>query len=138
MGPKFWNLFKSIWYYSREILILVMVFELYLIAVKAVQKEALCQLAAVLSHSQCRRKPLVDLLQSHSPRHSPLFNETNRCVLEAIISNYICKLFQVYHWAFVALVVWWFDLQLPIQSVPITTDVVSVNRDQDKVYNIMC
>jgi hypothetical protein len=29
------------------------------------------------------------------------------------------------------------DLQLPTQSVPITTDVVSSNLHQDEVYNIM-
>jgi hypothetical protein len=29
------------------------------------------------------------------------------------------------------------DLQLPMQSVPITTDVVSSNPDQGEVYNIM-
>jgi hypothetical protein len=29
------------------------------------------------------------------------------------------------------------DLQLPIQSVPITTDVVSSNLDQGEVCNIM-
>ena len=29
------------------------------------------------------------------------------------------------------------DLQLPMQSVPITTDVVSSNLDQGEVYNIM-
>ena len=29
------------------------------------------------------------------------------------------------------------DLQLPMQSVPITTDVVSLNLDQGEVYNIM-
>jgi hypothetical protein len=29
------------------------------------------------------------------------------------------------------------DLQLSMQSVPITTDVASSNLDQDKVYNIM-
>jgi hypothetical protein len=29
------------------------------------------------------------------------------------------------------------DLQLPMQSVPITTDVVSSNLDQCEVYNIM-
>ena len=27
--------------------------------------------------------------------------------------------------------------QLPVQSVPITTDVVSSNLDQDEVYNII-
>ena len=29
------------------------------------------------------------------------------------------------------------DLQLPMQPVPITTDVVSLNNDQGEVYNIM-
>ena len=29
------------------------------------------------------------------------------------------------------------DLQLPMQSVPITTNVVSSNLDQDEVYSIM-
>jgi hypothetical protein len=29
------------------------------------------------------------------------------------------------------------DLQLPMQSVPITPDVVSSNLDQGEVYNIM-
>ena len=38
--------------------------------------------------------------------------------------------------AIVALIVWQLDLQLPMQSVPITTDVVSSNLDQGEVYNI--
>jgi hypothetical protein len=29
------------------------------------------------------------------------------------------------------------DLQLPVQSVPITTGVVSSNLDQSEMYNIM-
>ena len=29
------------------------------------------------------------------------------------------------------------DLQLPVESVPITTDAVSWNLDQGEVYNIM-
>jgi hypothetical protein len=33
-------------------------------------------------------------------------------------------------------IVWQLDL-LPIQSVPITTDVVSSNLDQGEAYNIM-
>ena len=36
-----------------------------------------------------------------------------------------------------AVIVWWLDLKLPMQSVPITTDVVSSNLDQGEVYNIM-
>jgi hypothetical protein len=36
-----------------------------------------------------------------------------------------------------AVIVWLLDLQLPMQPVSITTDVVSSNLDQGKVYNIM-
>jgi hypothetical protein len=36
----------------------------------------------------------------------------------------------------VAVIVWYLDLQLPMQSLPITTD-VSSNLDQGEVYNIM-
>jgi hypothetical protein len=37
----------------------------------------------------------------------------------------------------VAVIVWILDLQLPMQSVPITTDFVSSNLDQDKVFKII-
>ena len=40
-------------------------------------------------------------------------------------------------YSFVAVIVWSLDLQLSMQSVPITTDVVSSNLDQGEVYNIM-
>jgi hypothetical protein len=33
--------------------------------------------------------------------------------------------------------VWQMELQLPVQSVPIKTNVVSSNLDQGEVYNIM-
>jgi len=36
-----------------------------------------------------------------------------------------------------AMIIWLLDLQLPMQSLPITTDVVSSNLDQGEVYNIM-
>jgi len=36
-----------------------------------------------------------------------------------------------------AVIVCWLDLQLPMQSVHITTDVVSSNLDQGEVYYIM-
>ena len=39
--------------------------------------------------------------------------------------------------AVVIVIVWLLDLQLPMQSVPIITDVVSSNLDQGDVYNIM-
>jgi hypothetical protein len=34
-------------------------------------------------------------------------------------------------------IIWKLDLQLPMQSVPITTDVVSANLDQDELNNIL-
>ena len=34
-------------------------------------------------------------------------------------------------------IVWQLDLQLPMQSVPVTTDVVSSNLDEGEVYNII-
>jgi hypothetical protein len=37
----------------------------------------------------------------------------------------------------VAVIAWLLDLQLPVQSVHITTNVVSSNPDHDEVYNIM-
>ena len=39
--------------------------------------------------------------------------------------------------AVMAVIIWQLDLQLPMQSVPITTNVVSLNLDQDKMCNIM-
>ena len=39
--------------------------------------------------------------------------------------------------AIVVVMVWQLDLQLHMQSVPITTDIVSSNLDQGEVYNIM-
>jgi hypothetical protein len=36
-----------------------------------------------------------------------------------------------------AVIVWWLNLQIPMQLVLVTTDVVSSNLDQGEVYNIM-
>ena len=36
-----------------------------------------------------------------------------------------------------AVIIWWLDLQLPMQSVPITTDVMGSTPAQGEVYNIM-
>jgi hypothetical protein len=38
--------------------------------------------------------------------------------------------------AIVAVIVWYVDLQLPVQSVPITTKVVSSNPIHGEVYSI--
>ena len=37
----------------------------------------------------------------------------------------------------VTVIVWYLDLQLPMQSVPITTDVMSSNLDQGEMYKIV-
>jgi hypothetical protein len=42
-----------------------------------------------------------------------------------IIENH----FPIEKGAIVAVIVWWLDLQLPMQSVPVTTDVMSSNLD---------
>ena len=39
--------------------------------------------------------------------------------------------------ASIAVIVWQLNLHLPMQSVPITTEVVSSNLDQGEVYNIL-
>ena len=38
--------------------------------------------------------------------------------------------------AVVVVIVWWLDLQLPVQSVPITTKIVSLNPVHGEVYLI--
>ena len=38
--------------------------------------------------------------------------------------------------AVMVVIVWWFDLQLPVQSVPITTKVVSSNPVNGKVHSM--
>ena len=50
------------------------------------------------------------------------------CLLLAIVLSVLLLL---------AIVLYVLLLQLPMQSVPITTDVVSSNLDQGEVYNIM-
>jgi hypothetical protein len=37
----------------------------------------------------------------------------------------------------VVVILWWVDLKLLMQSIPITTDVVSSNPDQGEAYNRM-
>ena len=39
--------------------------------------------------------------------------------------------------AILVVIVWELGLQLPMQSMPITTDVASSNLDQSEVYSIM-
>jgi len=38
--------------------------------------------------------------------------------------------------AIMVVIIWWLDLQLPVQSVPITTKVVSSNPVYGEVYSI--
>jgi hypothetical protein len=39
-------------------------------------------------------------------------------------------------WYSMAVIVWWLDLQLPMQKVPITTEVVSLNHARGEVYSL--
>jgi len=39
--------------------------------------------------------------------------------------------------AVVVMIIWGLDLHLPMQSVPISTDVVSSNLDQGQMYSII-
>ena len=42
------------------------------------------------------------------------------------------NLFSLHMWTVVVLIIWWLDLQLPMQSVPITSKVVSLNAAQTR------
>ena len=53
-----------------------------------------------------------------NPHNSAISNVTNTYVYGAIV------------------IVWLMDLQLPMQSVPITTNIVSSNPAQDELYSI--
>ena len=54
-----------------------------------------------------------------------------------LLQQHPYRLILKYIGAVVAVIVWQLDLQLPMQSVPITTAVVSLNLDLGEVYNIM-
>ena len=61
----------------------------------------------------------------HNMNHFQTYKLTSSCLM---------VLYTMYG---VAVIVWQLELQLHIQAVPITTDVVSLNLDQGEVYNIM-
>ena len=67
---------------------------------------------------------------------SELQNTTQKTKDQSSLSN-INMLSEDIEGAVVAMTAWQLDLQLPMQSVPITTDVVMSNLDQGEVYNIM-
>jgi hypothetical protein len=54
-----------------------------------------------------------------------------------LLQQHPYRLILKYIGAVVAVIVWQLELQLPMQSVPITTAVVSLNLDLGEVYNIM-
>ena len=66
--------------------------------------------------------------QSHIKRHSQE---------RSIAPDVLLHVFQAFLGAVVAVIVWLLDLEPPVQSMLISTDVVSSNLDQDEVYNIM-
>ena len=72
--------------------------------------------------------PLCIGNQSHIKRHSKE---------RSIAPDVLLHVFQTFVGAVVEVIVWLFDLELSVQSMLISTDVVSSNLDQDEVYNIM-
>jgi hypothetical protein len=41
-----------------------------------------------------------------------------------------------FEWAIVVMIIWYLDLQLPMQSVPITTNIVSLNQTYGEVHSM--
>ena len=53
------------------------------------------------------------------------------------MDRFVNSTFNIYIFsAIVAVIVWWLDLQIPMQSVPITTNVVNYNPAQPQHYVI--
>jgi hypothetical protein len=72
-----------------------------------------------------------------SPLFSPICQSVEGVLDYKIMMHYLnLMLLKLCVGAVVVMIVWQLNLQLPMQSVPITTDVVSSNLDQDEVYNI--
>ena len=49
------------------------------------------------------------------------------------VSYLTLELLQI-EWAIVIMIIWYLDLQLPMQSVPITTNIVSLNQTYGEVH----
>ena len=80
------------------------------------------------STTKTGRHDIAEIGVKHKKSNQPLTSIRNRC------SNlHYKKLYYIV--AF--LIVWCLDLQLPMQLMPITTDVVSSNLCQGEVNNIM-
>jgi len=53
------------------------------------------------------------------------------------MDRFVNSTFNIYIFsAIVVVTVWWLDLQLPMQSLPITTKVVSLNAIHGEVYSL--
>ena len=52
------------------------------------------------------------------------------------VANQLILSISRHPWTVVVVIVWQLDLQLPVQSVPVTTKVVSSNPVYDEVYSI--
>jgi hypothetical protein len=67
--------------------------------------------------------------------HKAQFNNDLEILICWLVMWCLMPLSTIFH--VVAVIIWKLDSQLPMQSVPITTNVVSSNLDQVEVYNIM-
>jgi hypothetical protein len=74
---------------------------------------------------------IVESVQLHPLKSNEAIRKILKLTAIFIILFFIIKWNRKYH------IVWYLDLQLPMQSVPMTIDVVSSNLDQGEVYNIM-
>ena len=63
----------------------------------------------------------------------------NKIVLVPRFFSFVLRCYPSFCTAVMVVMVWWLDFQLPMQSMPITTNVVSLNPAQAKCtrYNIM-
>ena len=77
------------------------------------------------------RRVAIMMLRNQLAKHA--FDDRYTSKVRICFKNYTSKLVV----AVVAVIAWQLDLSLPMQSVPITTDIVSLNLDQGEVYNIM-
>ena len=61
----------------------------------------------------------------------------SHCFGDCSTTSFLLPFFYFDKGAVMAVIAWQLDLQLPMQSVPITTDVMNSNPAHDEVHNIM-
>ena len=87
---------------------------------------------------QCFVKDLQEKILHALKLWRNIFHIVNQCFMPKIkgYKMWDAWISHIYG-AIMAMIVWLLDLQLPMQSVPITTDVVSSNLNQGEMYSVM-